>query len=146
MAKNAREVKLIGDKQLLANLNAIVPNVKKRIMKAAVKKGAAVIAKRAKKKVRKRSGMLQKAIKYDATREGDGVVYVSTKKEGEYKGKKVKPKKYASLVEMGTRHAPAHPFMRPAQKEGRQEAFAAVTAEARKRFNLLAAQGKTVVR
>ena len=50
---------IIGDKQLIANLNALAPKIKKKIMKPAMRKGAAVIAKRAKRKVKKRSGMLQ---------------------------------------------------------------------------------------
>lgn len=139
-------VKVIQNRQLLANLNAIPEKMKKKIMKPAMKKGASVIAKRAKKKVKRRSGMLQRAIRYDATKEGDGIAYVSTKLEGTYKGKRVKPRRYAHLVEKGTKRSAAHPFMRPALNEGRAEAFNVVTAEAQRRFGLLAVQGKTVLK
>lgn len=156
---------IIGDKQLLANLNALAPKVKKRIMKPAMRKGASVVAKRAKTKVKKRSGLLKKAIKAKSTKNGNGRVFVDTKVVGEYKGKKVWPAKYAHLVEFGTAfrakgtpsksgklltrdHAatPAKPFLRPALNEGKDDAFKAVTAEAQKQFGKLASQGKTILK
>lgn len=137
---------IIGDKQLIANLNALAPKIKKKIMKPAMRKGAAVIAKRAKRKVKKRSGMLQKSIKAKATKNGNGRVYVDMKVAGEYKGKRVVPKNYAHLVEFGTSNSAAHPFMRPALAEGKNEAFQAATAEAKKKFGKLAAQGKTMLK
>ena len=137
---------IIGDKQLLANLNALAPKVKKRIMKPAMRKGGQVIAKRAKLKVKKRSGLLRKSIKAKSTKNGNGRIFVDPKVEGEYKGKKVKPSKYAHLVEFGTRTAKAHPFLRPALNEGKDDAFKAVTAEAQKQFGKLASQGKTILK
>ena len=137
---------IIGDKQLIANLNALAPKIKKKIMKPAMRKGAAAIAKRAKRKVKKRSGMLQKSIKAKATKNGNGQVYVDMKAAGEYKGKRVVPKNYAHLVEFGTRTSAAHPFMRSALAEGKNEAFQATTAEAQKQFGKLAAQGKTMLK
>lgn len=137
---------IIGDKQLLANLNALAPKVKKRIMKPAMRKGASVVAKRAKTKVKKRSGLLKKAIKAKSTKNGNGRVFVDTKVVGEYKGKKVWPAKYAHLVEFGTQDAAAKPFLRPALNEGKDDAFKAVTAEAQKQFGKLASQGKTILK
>ena len=46
---------------LLANLNAIAPTVKRRIMRPAFRKGAAVVAKAAKRKAPKRYGYLKKS-------------------------------------------------------------------------------------
>lgn len=137
---------IIGDKELIANLELIRKNVRRTVVKSAMRKGAAVVAKNARKKIKKRSGMLAKAIRSGATRNENGRIYVNPKVIGEYGGKKVWPVKYAHLVEFGTREAEAHPFFRPALEESKQEAFAAVEKEAVRKFNKLAAQGKTVVR
>lgn len=132
---------IIGDKQLLKNLLALPPKLQKRVMKPAFRKGAAVISKRAKRKVKKRSGLLRKSIKANVTKNVNGRIFVDPKVEGEYKGKKVKPSKYAHLVEFGTQTAEAKPFLRPALNEGKNDAFQAVTAEAQKRFDKLNVQG-----
>lgn len=137
---------IIGDKQLLANLNALAPKVKKRIMKPAMRKGGQVIAKRAKLKIPKRSGFLRKALRALPTKNGNVKIYVNPKVSGEYKGKFVRPAKYAHFVEFGTQEAEAHPFLRPALNEGKDDAFKAVTAEAQKQFGKLASQGKTILK
>ena len=156
---------IIGDKQLLANLNALAPKVKKRIMKPAMRKGGQVIAKRAKLKVPKRSGFLRKALRALPTKNGNVKIYVNPKVSGWYKEEFVRPAKYAHLVEFGTAfiakgtpskrgklltrdHAatPAKPFLRPALNEGKDDAFKAVTAEAQKQFGKLASQGKTILK
>ena len=137
---------IIGDKQLLANLNALAPKVKKRIMKPAMRKGGQVIAKRAKLKVPKRSGFLRKALRALPTKNGNVKIYVNPKVSGWYKEEFVRPAKYAHLVEFGTHTAKAHPFLRPALNEGKSEAFQAVTAEAQKQFGKLASQGKTILK
>lgn len=137
---------IIGDKQLLANLNALAPKVKKRIMKPAMRKGGQVIAKRAKLKVPKRSGFLRKALRALPTKNGNVKIYVNPKVSGWYKGKFVRPAKYAHLVEFGTQDAAAKPFLRPALNEGKDDAFKAVTAEAQKQFGKLASQGKTILK
>ena len=135
--------KIVGNKELIANLNAIRTGVRKTVVKSAMRKGAAVVAKNARKKVKKRSGLLAKAIRAGATRDGNGRVSVNPKVIGEYKGKRVRPSKYAHLVEFGTQEAEAHPFLRPALEESKQEAFAAVEKEAVRKFNQLAEKGRT---
>ena len=137
---------IIGDKQLLANLNALAPKVKKRIMKPAMRKGGQVIAKRAKLKVPKRSGFLRKALRALPTKNGNVKIYVNPKVSGWYKEEFVRPAKYAHLVEFGTQDAAAKPFLRPALNEGKDDAFKAVTAEAQKQFGKLASQGKTILK
>ncbi len=132
---------IIGDKQLLANLNALAPKVKKRIMKPAMRKGGQVIAKRAKLKIPKRSGFLRKALRALPTKNGNVKIYVNPKVSGWYKEEFVRPAKYAHLVEFGTQTAEAKPFLRPALNEGKNDAFQAVTAEAQKRFDKLNVQG-----
>lgn len=42
-----------------------------------------------------------------------------------------KPANYAHLVEFGTRHAQAHPFMRPAMEAGRKSALSEIEKEAK---------------
>ena len=126
---------IIGDKRLIKKLNSLAPRLKKKVMKSAMRKGASVVAKRAKTKVKKRSGFLRKSIKAKSTKNGNARIFVSPKVEGEYRGKTVKPAKYAHLVEFGTQAAEAHPFLRPALNESKEEAFDAVASEARKQFN-----------
>ena len=137
---------IIGDKQLLANLNALAPKVKKRIMKPAMRKGGQVIAKRAKLKVPKRSGFLRKALRALPNKNGNVKIYVNPKVSGWYKEEFVRPAKYAHLVEFGTQDATAKPFLRPALNEGKDDAFKAVTTEAQKQFGKLASQGKTILK
>lgn len=139
-------VKVLGDKQLIKNLEMLPERMKKRVMKPAMRKGAAVIAKRAKKKVKSRSGLLKRSIKAKATKNGNGRTYVDPSVSGEYRGKRVVPTKYAHLVEFGTSTSAAHPFLRPALEEGKREAFDAVTAEAQRQFGKLAKQGKTTLK
>lgn len=133
---------------LLANLNAIAPTVKRRIMRPAFRKGAAVVARAAKKKVPIRYGYLKKSIKYAAARSGmNARVYVSGKSYEEQRAHTktgtVRPANYAHLVEFGTRDAAPHPFMRPALAASRPAAMAVITAEAARQFDKQFAKLKT---
>lgn len=135
---------------LLANLRAVAPNVKRSVMRPAFRKGAAVVAKAAKKKAPKRFGYLKKSIKYAASKSGTNArVYVDGKSFEEprahTKTGTVRPANYAHLVEFGTRDAAPQPFMRPALAENRAAAMSALTAEARKQFDKKYKQQKTEV-
>jgi len=133
---------------LLANLNAIASTVKRRIMRPAFRKGAAVVAKAAKRKVTKRYGYLKKSIKYAAARSGmNARVYVDGKSYEEPRAHTrtgtVRPANYAHLVEFGTRDAAPYPFMRPALAASRPAAMAVITAEAARQFDKQFAKLKT---
>lgn len=138
------------DKNLLANLRAVAPGVKRAVMRPALRKGAAVVAKAAKKKAPKRFGYLRKSIKYAAAKSGANArVYVDGKSYEEQRAYTrtgtVRPANYAHLVEFGTVSAPAKPFMRPALAQSRPEAMSALTAEAKKQFDKKFRQRKTEV-
>ena len=133
---------------LLSNLNAIAPTVKRRIMRPAFRKGAAVVARAAKKKVPKRYGYLKKSIKYAAARSGmNARVYVAGKTYEEprahTKTGTVRPANYAHLVEFGTRDAAPHPFMRPALAASRPACMVVITAEAARQFDKQFRKGRT---
>ena len=134
--------------ELMRNLAAVAPTVKRAIMRPALRKGAAVVAKQAKKNAPKRFGWLKKSIKYSPTKKGDNArVYVKPQRIEEprahTKTGTVNPRNYAHLVEFGTSNAEAHPFLRPALMETRSAQMVAVTAEAVKQFDKQYRKGRT---
>ena len=140
--------KVVMDPNLLANLNAVAPRVKTAVMRPAFRKGAAVVARAAKKKVPVRFGWLKKSIKSSAAKSGlNAKVYVDNKSHTEPRANTktgtVRPANYAHLVEFGTSTAQPHPFMRPALAETKAAAMAKITAEAVKQFDKQFAKGKT---
>lgn len=143
--------KVVLDKNLLANLNAVSPRVKRAVMRPAFRKGAALVAKNAKKKVPVRYGYLKKSIKSASSKRGEnGRVYVDPKKaydepRAHTKTGQVIPANYAHLVEFGTKTASAHPFLRPALAETKGAAMDAITAEAKRQFDKQFQKGRTGV-
>lgn len=142
--------KVVMSPNLLANLRAVSPNIKRSIMRPAFRKGAAVVARAAKKKVPVRFGYLKKSIKYAASRSGTNArVYVQNKAFEEPRAHTrtgtVRPANYAHLVEFGTRDAAPHPFMRPALSENRAVAMSVLTLEAKRQFDKKYLKKKTEV-
>lgn len=135
--------KIIGDKNIIANLNMIKKSVKNRILRKALVKALAPVKAKAKNRVNKRSGMLAKSIKVKATKNGNAKVYVDPKNHIVIDGKKVNPSKYAHLVEFGTVHSAAAPFMRNSMDESRSAVFSEVGNEVRIQFDKEAARFKT---
>lgn len=136
--------------ELMRNLAAVAPTVKRAIMRPALRKGAAVVAKAAKRKAPKRYGWLRKQIKYSATKKGDNArVFVQPKRIPEprahTKTGTVNPAAYAHLVEFGTHNAQAEPFLRPALMETRSAQMEAITAEAVRQFGRQYDKGRTGV-
>lgn len=134
--------------ELMRNLAAVAPTVKRAIMRPALRKGAAVVAKQAKKNAPKRYGWLRKQIKYGATKKGDNArIFVQPKSIPEprahTKTGTVNPRNYAHLVEFGTHNAEAHPFLRPALMETRAAQMDAITTEAVRQFDKQYRKGRT---
>lgn len=164
-------MQLIGDKQLLANLNAVAPKVKNQCLTAGMR-AASVVAKKqvksdAKSAFPDRTGLLRKGIRSKAVkgRQGPaGKVYIDPKLTSSYQGRRVRPSKYAHLVEFGTKRlekghptkagAPAKrthpetrakPFLLDAYRKNQSAVMAALEQATRKKFDQMAAQFRTAV-
>lgn len=112
-------------------LDAIEKTAKRRALTLkAVKAGAKLIQSAAKSNAPRRSGALKQSIGIKAGKGTRGktlafaVIGSRAKVEKSWRGKKVKPSKYARLVEQGTRTAAAKPFLGPALDTNRSAAGA----------------------
>ena len=128
---------------------ALVPPVEKKtrmkILKPAMKKGAAVVAREAKRRVAVRTGFLKKAIKPISTRRDASAMVVMNRKianPAELRGKAKKPYRpayIARIVEVGAKlknggAVKAQPFLNPALEAKRELALDTIAREIRKRF------------
>lgn len=106
-----------GAKELEATLKELGPKVAVRIGDKALRVGAGVIVKEAKRLAPRRTGQLRKsivAVKGRDARPEQRTVVVGFKKPG---------RRYAHLVEFGTSKAAAKPFLRPALDTKAKEAL-----------------------
>lgn len=127
-----------GGKELIAALDRLEKNVAKKALRKGVTKGAQALAKDAKSRAPTRTKIMKKAIGSKIKVYGSGIVDAvvgprrgfkkdkQTKKRvmtrfarivGKKKNGKViyqNPTKYTHLVEFGTKHSRAQPFLRPA--------------------------------
>jgi len=113
-------MQLFGDKALSRALIEIGDDSALRVMRPAISKALVPVKQQAKQNVEPntRSGALRRAIaKKAGGRRGRskawGKVYVKSKRQ-EWNGKTINPAKYAHLVEFGTTHSRANPFLRRA--------------------------------
>lgn len=102
-------------------LEAIERTAKKRaITLKAVKAGAKLVQRGAKGSVSRRSGALKQSLGIKSQKGTRGktlalaIIGARAKVVKVFKGKTIKPAKYAHLVEKGTKHSRARPFLRPA--------------------------------
>lgn len=107
------------------DLSEIPATVQAEIVQELNKMMSAAVVK-AKAKIKKRSGFLAKSITKKVKKYKDGGVWsafgVNANTAGEYKGERVRPIKYAHLVELGFTHVgnkpvQAKPFLRPTARE-----------------------------
>ena len=157
MATTAR---ILGESEMLRAILTVKPKLLNRVIRSAFRKGAAQARRHARSEARAafthRSGLLFKAIRSGVTRtkkakEPLAKVFIDPKVSGTYKGKRVRPAKYAHLVEKGTKRLPkgattkagtaakrTHHATRPRPFfEGafqHQDVFNAILIEARKQF------------
>lgn len=138
-------------------LEAIERTAKRRaITLKAIKAGAKLVQARAKTKVVKRSGALRQSIGIKAEKGRKGktlalaVVGARVKVVRQYKGKSIRPAKYAHLVEKGTSRAAAKPFLKPSldgQKTAVSKAVLdTLAAEIQKELAKAAARAKVAVK
>lgn len=131
-------IKLTGLNASLASLELVSVKLRKKILRRAFTKAARIVAKRAKSKLPSKStrtytvnrtqrtyqryGLLKKSIGSKVrTNRKTGDVYVVIGPRRGFKEQGRNPEKYAHLVEYGTRHSKAHPFLRPALIETKQQ-------------------------
>lgn len=134
-----------GAKEVLAAIGGLADKLKKKLLKKAVGEAGRLVLKRAKQLVPRDSGLLKKSLgrKVKVYRNtGTAVAIVGPRKgfrqpvtraKGRWKPRTetADPIKYAHLIEQGTGHSQAKPFLRPAiegQQQQIREAMASVIA------------------
>jgi hypothetical protein len=114
---------VLGDDQVKAALTAVLPRIRKTVLRKAMRQGARMAAKKAKANAKiaftSRSGLLYSAIRGDVTGGKKGKdpiarVRIHPSVAGIYQGRKRRPSAYAHLVEYGSmkRNVRARSFMR----------------------------------
>jgi hypothetical protein len=113
---------ILGDDQVKAALTAVLPRIRKTVLRKAMRQGARMAAKKAKANAKtaftNRSGLLYRAIRGDVTGGKNGKdpiarVRIHPGVFAIYKNKKRRPSAYAHLVEYGATkiNVRARPFM-----------------------------------
>lgn len=108
------------------NLKRVHERIKRGAMREALAKASRPIIKRARELAPKESGALRKALgRITKTIKGEVRVRIGIRrgKSVDYQGEKRNPSRYAHLVELGSSKNRAHPFMRPALEEKKEEAI-----------------------
>lgn len=127
-------INVFGDVQVIKNIGRLKTAMERKILRKAIGKGLIPIRKLAKQNVPVDEGLLKKSIKSKVTKMVSGKVYVDPKIVNE---KGDKPAKYAHLIEFGTKHSKAEPFMRPAVDAGRNEALKIIEQTAKDELSKL---------
>ena len=109
------------------NLNEVVDKLQRTAVREAVQKAALPILKEARARVPRRYGHLRKSLvrKIRTYRDNAMVMAVVGPNRAYRSGdgrERIRPVKYAHLVEFGTSTAAPHPFMRPAFESRSREA------------------------
>jgi len=114
MAKKSRTAYLEGAEELDAALKRLGDRATGLLLREAVEKAAEPIVEAAKEKAPKRSGALAEGIHGEVTtsKQGQAILDISYNKKQYYGG----------MVERGTKHQAAQPFLRPAIEEQAEEA------------------------
>jgi HK97 gp10 family phage protein len=129
-------VLLEGDVRLRRKLERLETKSQKKIVRPAVNAALTPINKAAKRKASVETGLLKKSIGKKVKTYRSGTVWGGVGPRTGFKtqmedGRFRNPVKYAHLVELGTRHSPARPFLRPALDEQRPHALAVLAAKVR---------------
>lgn len=146
-----------GLKELQKTLAMLPKGVEKRAHRAALSAGGRIIAKAAKRKAPKgETGLLKKSIgmKFLPARGKSQPIaiigprrgfkgtpkVVTDRQTGQQKTITPDPVRYAHLVEKGTRHSSAKPFIRPALDESASAVFEAMAQKVSKAIDTAAAK------
>lgn len=107
----AKSVEITGDKELDALFRAFPSKVRRRLLRGALAKAAAVVLAEAKLLVPVRTGLLKRSLKVGAGRPRRYLVTRGVQTQGGlFRGKTF----YGGMQEFGTKRMRAHPFLRPA--------------------------------
>ena len=155
---------LEGLDQVLEKLEGITPDLRKKSLRNAVGKGAAIIRKDATARAPKRTGAMAKNIRVQfasrtSKRTGDMVFRIGVRGGAQQPGsttqfaKSKKAKKssiaegsstwYWRLVEFGTQKMRARPFMRPAMTGSAEKVFSSLATDLDKAIDKFAKTGKS---
>lgn len=120
-------IKITGEKELRRRLNRLASAAQRKIVRPAVNVALTPVNKAAKAKAPVKTGTLKKSLGKRVkayTRTGvvwGGIGPRSGFKWVDDKGHAHNPVNYAQLVELGTQHSAAQPFLRPALDERKAE-------------------------
>lgn len=120
-------VKIEGLREAERALKDLGPDVARRVLRTAVKKGAEPMLHAARSKAPFDEGLLVSTIKVRTgvnRRRGSAAAKVTTK-DGDYKGESF----YGSFIEYGTDKMPAQPYLRPAFDENKERSVIIIKAE-----------------
>lgn len=142
---------ITGDRELVKNLEALRKDMRMKILRPAMRKGAQVVARDARRRAPKRTGFLKRVIKgisarFDAT--AMVVMNKSIDNPAEMRSvpgtrggvrRPYRPAYIARIVERGATlknggRVTAQPFLQPALDAKREAALNKIAAEIRKRF------------
>lgn len=132
--------KITGDQKLAATLAALPGKMQKRVMRSAVAKGLAPIAKQAKANQRHKSlrELIGKKVIRKKSGDAAGKVYMkpSPDRTINLQGREVGFEVVGNILEFGSakRGIAPQPFMRPARQQAGAAAIRAVAEEARKQL------------
>jgi len=130
------KIKIEGAKELIKQLQQLAPSAARRVMRKAMTRGVNPVVKAAKEMVPTRTRLLKKSIGHKVrTYPRKGIIYIAVgprtgfSREIEINGYKkfVNPVRYGHLVEGGTSHSMAKPFLKPAL-EGKAAAVVAIVS------------------
>ena len=126
------QIQIRGVEQISASLSRLERRTRTKYVRKAVRRGANLIRDEARLRVRKRSGALESRIVSSSDRSRDRSIIKAkvhvrggpaavkyhkrlgrTNEQG-LVTKRILPRRYAHLIEFGSKRAPAYPFMRPA--------------------------------
>lgn len=140
MAQALLKLELAGFEKLAKKFETLEPKLRAKALRPALRAGAKVIQKSAKAKAHKRSGKNAKFIKVKSlkrSRKQIGVA-IQTGTRQELNIPRDDQGYYPFTEEYGTKNRSAHPYMRPALVEKRNEATRAVGKELEKRMKKIA--------
>ena len=121
------DIRVLGVPELSAAFNRMDEALQKKIMRKALKQGAAVVLPRAKQLVRRKSGKLAASLKVKfSTRKGRMSAKIETGTREELGIKPDDKGYYPMSLETGHGNVPAYPYLRPALAEKEAEVLAQV--------------------
>lgn len=136
-------IEVLGDKALQRKLRALPIAMEKKIVRKALREAGRPILASAKALVPVRTGALKKSLRLRALKRSRGSfgVQVRTGTREELGIPADAPYYYPMAVEVGTGHAPAHPYMRPALKSNEGKSIRIAAAEIRRGIEEVARSG-----